>query len=194
MTRVKLGVLISGRGSNLQALMIAAQAVDCPYAVGLVIANRPAAEGLALAQAANIPAITIDHRSYGEDRESHERHILAALEAADVQLVALAGYMRVLTPFLVEAWSGRMTNIHPSLLPAFPGLDTHRRALEAGVSEHGCTVHLVSPQVDQGEILGQARVPVLPHDDPQSLAARVLVEEHKLYPKCLSELTKILAN
>lgn len=186
--RAKVAVLISGRGSNMTALIEAAKAPDCPYAVVLVLSNKPDAEGLTLAAAAGVPTLAIDHRPFGADREAHERALDAALREAGVEYVALAGYMRVLTPFLVEAWAGRMINIHPSLLPKHPGLDTHRRAIEAGDAEAGCTVHLVTPGVDEGPILDQARVPVLPSDTPETLAARVLIAEHALYPRALAKL------
>jgi len=186
--RAKVAVLISGRGSNMTALIEAAKAPDCPYAVVLVLSNKPDAEGLTLAAEAGVPTLAIDHRPFGANREAHERALDAALREAGVEYVALAGYMRVLTPFLVEAWAERMINIHPSLLPKHPGLDTHRRAIEAGDAEAGCTVHLVTPGVDEGPILDQARVPVLPSDTPETLAARVLTAEHALYPRALAKL------
>ncbi len=187
MNKVRVGVLASGRGSNLDALIAAAKAPDYPAQIVLVISNNPDAGALAKAQDAGIATVVVDHRPYKGDREAHERAIDAALKAADVELVALAGYMRVLTPVLVDAWAGRMLNIHPSLLPDHPGLDTHQRAIDAGDIEHGCTVHWVTLGVDEGPIMGQARVHVLPDDSEQSLAARVLAEEHKLYPACLGQ-------
>jgi formyltetrahydrofolate-dependent phosphoribosylglycinamide formyltransferase len=186
--RAKVAVLISGRGSNMTALIEAAKAPDCPYAVVLVLSNKPDAEGLALAAAAGVLTLAIDHRPLGADREAHERALDAALREAGAEYVALAGYMRVLTPFLVEAWAGRMINIHPSLLPKYPGLDTHRRAIEAGDTEAGCSVHLVTAGVDEGPILDQARVPVLSGDTPEGLADRVLAAEHALYPAALARL------
>jgi formyltetrahydrofolate-dependent phosphoribosylglycinamide formyltransferase len=186
--RAKVAVLISGRGSNMTALIEAAKAPDCPYAVVLVLSNKPDAEGLTLATAAGVPTLAIDHRPFGADREAHERALDAALREAGAEYVALAGYMRVLTPFLVEAWAGRMINIHPSLLPKYPGLDTHRRAIEAGDTEAGCSVHLVTAGVDEGPILDQARVPVLSGDTPEGLADRVLAAEHALYPAALARL------
>jgi formyltetrahydrofolate-dependent phosphoribosylglycinamide formyltransferase len=186
--RAKVAVLISGRGSNMTALIEAAKAPDCPYAVVLVLSNKPDAEGLTLATAAGVPSLAIDHRPFGADREAHERALDAALREAGAEYVALAGYMRVLTPFLVEAWAGRMINIHPSLLPKYPGLDTHRRAIEAGDTEAGCSVHLVTAGVDEGPILDQARVPVLSGDTPEGLADRVLAAEHALYPAALARL------
>jgi phosphoribosylglycinamide formyltransferase 1 len=188
MRKAKVGILISGRGSNMDALIAAAQAPDYPGEIALVVSNNPEAGGLASAAAAGVPTAAIDHRPFGADREAHERLIDAALREAGVEFVALAGYMRVLTPVLVDAWAGRMINIHPSLLPAFPGLDTHGRALRSGAREHGCTVHLVTSGVDEGPILGQARIAILEGDDEQALARRVLAEEHRLYARCLAEL------
>jgi phosphoribosylglycinamide formyltransferase-1 len=188
MSKAKVGILISGRGSNMQALIEAARAPDYPGQVALVISNRADAEGLIRARAGGISTQVIDHKPFGADRQAHERAVDQALRAAGVEFIALAGYMRVLSPWLVEAWAGRMINIHPSLLPDFPGLHTHARALEAGAREHGCSVHLVTSGVDEGPILGQAKVKIHPHDDEQSLAARVLAQEHVLYPRCLAQL------
>jgi formyltetrahydrofolate-dependent phosphoribosylglycinamide formyltransferase len=190
MTKAKVGVLISGRGSNMVSLIEAARDRDCPYEVALVLSDNPDAPGLERARALGVEAKAIDRRLYGKDREAHERIIDDALGNAGVEYVALAGYMRILTAFLVDAWAGRMVNIHPSLLPKYPGLDTHRRAIEAGDAEAGCSVHLVTNDLDCGPILGQARVPVLPGDDEQTLAERVLEAEHRLYPQALSKLVK----
>jgi formyltetrahydrofolate-dependent phosphoribosylglycinamide formyltransferase len=181
-------VLIGGRGSNMAALIAAAAAPDYPAEIALVLSHRPDAAGLATAAAAGIPALGIDHRDFPRDRGGHEAAIDAALLAAGIEIVCLAGYMRLLTPFLVGRWAGRMINIHPSLLPAFPGLDTHARALSAGVKLHGCTVHLVTEAMDEGPILAQAAVPVLPGDTEATLAARVLAQEHRLYPLALAML------
>ncbi len=186
--RRRVAVLISGRGSNLAALLAAARDPGYPAEIALVLSNRPDAPGLAHAAALGVPARTIDHRPFGADRAAHEAAIDAALRAADIEFVCLAGYLRRLTPFLVRAWEGRMLNIHPSLLPAFPGLDTHARALAAGVKLHGCTVHLVTEAVDEGPILAQAAVPVLADDTEARLAARVLDQEHVLYPAALRHL------
>ncbi len=175
-------MLISGRGSNLGALIEAAAAPDYPGEIALVMSDRPDAAGLALARGRGVEARVIDRRDFAGDRAGHEVALHAALLEARIGFVALAGYMRRLTPWLVEAWAGRMVNIHPSLLPAFPGLNTHARALAAGVALHGCTVHLVTEGVDEGPILGQAAVPVRPGDDEASLAVRVLAAEHVLYP------------
>lgn len=169
----------------MEALLRAAEAPGYPAEVALVLSNRPHAPGLARAGAAGIATACVDHRPYHGDRAAHEAAVDACLRAHAVELVCLAGYMRLLTPWLVGAWEGRMLNVHPSLLPAFPGLDTHRRALAAGVKLHGCTVHLVAEEVDSGPILAQAAVPVLPGDTEESLAARVLAQEHRLYPLAL---------
>ena len=190
--RTKVGVLISGRGSNMAALIQASKAADYPAEIALVLSNVPDADGLRTAAAEGIAVRAIDSRPFGKDRETHERSLDAALREADVQVVCLAGYMRLLTPWFVEAWSGRMLNVHPSLLPDFKGLHTHARAIEAGVKEAGCTVHIVTTELDDGPILGQTRVPVLPGDDADALAARVLAEEHKLYPRCLAEFCRKL--
>ena len=185
MTPIRVAVLISGRGSNLGALLDAAEAPGYPARVALVLSTRPDAAGLDLAARRGAAARCIDHRPFAGDRGAHEAAVHAALGEHDIGLVCLAGYMRLLTPFLVGAWAGRMLNVHPSLLPAFPGLHTHARALAQGVKLHGCTVHLVTPEVDAGPILAQAAVPVLPGDTAESLAARVLVQEHRIYPEAL---------
>ncbi len=187
MARVKTGVLISGRGSNLQALIDATRAADHPAEIVLVISNAPDAAGLARASEAGIPTAVVGHRDYGppDARAAFEAALIAAFEEAAVELICLAGFMRVLTGGFVARWRDRMINIHPSLLPLFPGLDTHERALAEGVKLHGCTVHFVREAVDHGPIIGQAAVPVLPQDDAESLAARVLGAEHRLYPACL---------
>lgn len=192
MMKVPVGVLISGRGSNMEALIAAAQAPEYPARIALVLSNVAGAPGLAKAAAAGIPTAVIDHKPFGKDRAAHEAKVDETLRAKGVEVVALAGYMRVLTPFLVERWAGRMINIHPSLLPAYPGLDTHARVLADGGKVHGCSVHLVTAGVDEGPLLGQAEVPVLEGDDEATLAARVLRAEHELYPRCLSVLIRNL--
>lgn len=179
----KVAVLISGRGSNMAALLAASRLAEFPAEVALVLSNRADAKGLELAQAAGVATQVVESR--GRPREAFEAALQAALDAAAVRFVALAGFMRVLTEGFTRRWEGRMVNIHPSLLPAFPGLDTHRRALAAGVRLHGCTVHFVSPGVDEGPIIAQAAVPVLEGDDETTLAARVLQQEHRLYPAAL---------
>ncbi|MDZ4691419.1 phosphoribosylglycinamide formyltransferase [Terricaulis sp.] len=187
--RKRVAVLISGRGTNLQALLDAEQDA---YEIALVVSNVPSAEGLDRARAAKVEAIALDHKPYGQNREAFERDLDALLVQHNIDIVALAGFMRVLTPFFVRAWAGRLVNIHPSLLPKFPGTKTHERALAAGESEHGATVHLVVEEVDAGEILGQARMPVTPGDTPETLARRVLSLEHELYPRCLADLARKL--
>lgn len=188
--RVRVAILISGGGSNMAALIDAAAQPDAPHQIVLVLSNDPEAGGLAIARSKGIAAIAIDHRPFGKDRAAHEAAIQAELETAQVQVVALAGYMRLLTTFLVGRWTGRMLNIHPSLLPKYPGLDTHGRALAAGDAEAGCTVHLVTDGVDEGPVLGQALVPIQPDDTPASLARRVLAAEHDLYPRVLAEFCR----
>ncbi|MFO1016965.1 MAG: phosphoribosylglycinamide formyltransferase [Hyphomonadaceae bacterium] len=186
----RVAALISGRGSNLQALLEAEQDA---YEIALVVSNVPGAAGLERAREAGVEAIALDHKPYGKNREAFERDLDALLIARNIELVALAGFMRVLTPFFVNAWKNRLLNIHPSLLPKFPGTHTHARALEAGESEHGCTVHLVVEEVDSGEILGQARMPIITGDTPETLAERVLALEHKLYPECLAAFAARMA-
>ncbi len=189
MSKRRVAVLISGRGSNLQALLDAEQDA---YEIALVVSNVPGAGGLERARAKGVTALTLDHKPYGKNREAFERDLDALLIQHNVELVALAGFMRVLTPFFVNAWAGRLINIHPSLLPKFPGTKTHERVLEAGESEHGATVHLVVEEVDAGEIIGQARMPVLPGDTPETLATRLLALEHELYPRALTQFARTL--
>lgn len=183
MTRI--GIMFSGRGSNMAALLDAAAAPGFPARVALALTHNPDAPGLALAAARGAETLCIDHRPYRRDRAAHEAALTAALRDRGVTLVCLAGWMRLFTPGLVQAWEGRMLNIHPSLLPAFKGLDPHRQALAAGVRLHGCTVHVVTAEMDSGPIVAQAAVPVLPGDTEERLAARVLVQEHRLYPAAL---------
>ena len=182
--RRRAAVLISGRGSNLAALIEACARPDAAAEIALVISNRPDAAGLAHARAAGVAAEVVDHRAFG-DREAFERSLDSALQAHEIDLVCLAGFMRVLSPWLTERWRDRMLNVHPSLLPAFPGLDTHRRALAVGVRFSGCTVHFVRAEVDAGPIIVQGVVPVHPDDTPETLAARVLQAEHRCYPLAL---------
>lgn len=180
----RVAILISGGGSNMVAL---AQSMtgDHPARPCLVLSNDPAARGLERAAALGIPTAAIDHRPFGKDRAAFEAALLPVLNEARPDIIALAGFMRVLTAGFVNRFAGRMLNIHPSLLPKYQGLHTHARALAAGDTEVGCTVHEVTPVLDDGPILGQARVPVLPGDTPDTLAARVLVQEHRLYPAVL---------
>lgn len=182
--RLAVGVMISGRGSNLQALLDACAAADYPARIVLVISNRPEAAGLARAEAAGVPTLVLDHRAY-ESRDGFDAAVTAAFEDAGVELICLAGFMRLLSAGFVAHWRDRLINIHPAILPAFKGLDTHARALATGAKLHGCTVHYVRFDMDTGPIIGQAAVPVLADDDEARLAARVLAAEHRLYPHCL---------
>lgn len=186
--RARVGVLISGRGSNLKALYEASRQPECPYEIALVASNVPEAAGLAIAEAAGIATFAHSHR--GIPRSEFDALIDRALRAANVGWIALAGYMRLLSPEFIAGWAGRIVNIHPSLLPAYKGLDTHARAIAAGDERHGCSVHVVTPELDDGPVVAQAEVPILPGDTPESLAARVLVEEHRLYPRALAELIR----
>lgn len=183
--RKRVAILISGRGSNMASLIEAARAPDYPAGIVVVISNRPDAAGLARAAEAGIATEVVDHRSH-PDRPSFEQDLDRALVRHGVELVCLAGFMRVFTPAFVERWAGRMLNIHPSLLPLFRGTRTHAQALEAGLMLHGCTVHYVIPELDAGPIVAQAAVPVRPEDSEDTLAARVLAEEHSLYPFALA--------
>jgi phosphoribosylglycinamide formyltransferase-1 len=185
MKRKRVAVLISGRGSNMAALIEAAKAKDYPAEIVLVISNKPDAGGLATARAAGIATEVIDHAAYGKDRAGFERALQAVLEKHRIELVCLAGFMRILTPWFVGQWQNRLLNIHPALLPAFKGLDTHKRALEAGAKVHGATVHFVVPEMDSGPIIAQGAVAVGADDTEQSLAARVLNVEHRIYPQAL---------
>lgn len=190
--KTRVAVLISGAGSNMAALIDAGEAPDSGYEVVLVLSNVEGAGGLAIAAAKGVATVAIPHKPFGKDREAHERVVDEALRDAGVEVIALAGYMRVLTPWLVGGWRERMLNIHPSLLPLYPGLDTHARALAAGDDEAGCTVHLVTEGVDEGPILGQARVPIVQGDTPEALAERVKTAEHGLYPQVLSAFCRDL--
>jgi phosphoribosylglycinamide formyltransferase-1 len=174
----------------MRALVEAAANPTYPAAIVLALSNRPDAAGLALAAAAGIETLCIPSKPHGRNREAHEREIDSALRAQNIDIICLAGYMRLLTPFFVGRWAGRMLNIHPSLLPAYPGLDTHARVLAAGETRHGCTVHLVTEIMDDGPILAQAEVPVLPDDTEDTLAARVLTQEHIIYPAALASYVK----
>ena len=186
MPKVPAAVLISGTGTNMAALLYASRVEGCPYEIVLVASNNPAAPGLELAEAEGVPTFVLPH--HGLSRADHDAAMDAALRRAGAQYLALAGYMRILSPEFVAAWEGRMLNIHPSLLPAYRGLDTHTRALAAGDAKAGCSVHLVTPELDDGPVLGQIEVAVLPGDTPETLAARVLIAEHQLYPRVLAEL------
>lgn len=178
---VRIAVLISGRGSNMMRLVEDAQG----YEVALVASDKPDAPGLAWAQSRGIATFTANVRDIG--KTAWEAQLTDRLDRANIGRIALAGYMRILSPAFIARFSGRILNIHPSLLPAYKGLETHRRALEAGDAEHGCSVHVVTEELDDGEVLGQARVPILPGDTPETLAARVVDAEHRLYPRILSQ-------
>jgi len=186
--RIRTAVLISGRGSNMAALLAAAAHPAYPAEIALVLSNRAGAAGLEHARARGVRTAVVESRPFGRDRAAFERAMESELHGHGVELIALAGFMRVLTEGFVVRWRDRLVNVHPSLLPAFPGLDTHARALAAGVKLHGCTVHLVRPGVDDGPILAQAAVPVLEGDTESSLAARVLAQEHRIYPAALGWL------
>lgn len=181
----RVAILISGRGSNMAALIEAAKAPDYPAEIVLVMSNVPEAGGLAIAAANGIATATVDHRAFKRDREAFERAMQAELTAHRIDIVCLAGFMRILTPWFVGQWEGRMINIHPALLPAYKGLDTHARALADGAKEHGATVHFVTPGMDEGETILQEAVPVLPGDTPETLGKRVLEVEHRIYPQAL---------
>ncbi|WP_374323145.1 phosphoribosylglycinamide formyltransferase [Brevundimonas sp.] len=189
---VRVAVLISGAGSNMAALIDAGQRTDSGYEVALVVSNIEGAGGLAIAAAKGVTTATVAHKPFSKDREAHERAVDGVLRSAGIEVVALAGYMRVLTTWLVGGWRGRMLNIHPSLLPLYPGLDTHARAIAASDAEAGCTVHLVTEGVDEGPILGQARVPIVADDTPEALAERVKTAEHELYPRVLGAFCRDL--
>jgi formyltetrahydrofolate-dependent phosphoribosylglycinamide formyltransferase len=179
-------VLISGSGTNMAALLYASRAPDCPFEIVLVASNNPESGGLKLAEAEGVPTFALPHQ--GMERVAHDMVMDAAIRASGAQFVALAGYMRILSPEFVSRWDGRMLNIHPSLLPKYRGLHTHERALEAQDAEAGCTVHLVTAELDDGPILGQTPVAILPGDTAESLAERVLIAEHQLYSRCITEL------
>ncbi len=183
--RRRVGVLVSGRGSNMAALIAAAADPAFPAEIVCVASNRPGAGALERAREAGIATEVVDHRAFG-DRESFEAALDARLTSHGVELICLAGFMRLLTPWFVNRWHDRMINIHPSILPAFKGLHTHERALETGVRLHGCSVHFVRAEMDDGPIIAQAAVPVLDGDDPDTLAARVLAAEHRIYPLALA--------
>lgn len=186
MVRKRVAILISGRGSNMAALVKAVKAdAAFPAEIVLVLANKPEAPGLAFAAREGIPTAIVPSKAYGKDRAAFDAAMQAELEKAGVEIVCLAGFMRLLTPEFCEKWAGRMINIHPALLPSFKGLDTHARALDEGVKFHGCTTHFVTPGMDEGPIILQAAVPVLDDDTEESLAARVLAEEHRIYPETL---------
>ena len=185
MTRRRVAILISGRGSNMAALIAAARAADFPADMALVLSNRPDAKGLVAARDARLTTAIVDHTRFGKDREAFECALQAELEAQAIDIVCLAGFMRLLTPWFVSRWEGRLLNIHPALLPAFKGLDTHERALAAGVKIHGATVHFVVPEMDSGPVIVQGALAVREDDTAATLGRRVLAIEHKIYPLAL---------
>ena len=185
----RVAILISGRGSNMEALIRAAEAPDYPAEIVGVFSNRADAPGLKFAAAAGIATATRSHKDYSS-REAFDAEIQTILDDWGTELVCLAGFMRIFSTGFAQHWNGRMLNIHPSLLPLYKGLEPHRQALAAGATEHGCTVHWVTPELDDGPTILQARVPVLPGDTAETLAARVLIEEHKLYPKALAMVAR----
>lgn len=189
---VRVAILISGRGSNMVSLIEAARAPGYPARIALVLSNRADAAGLARAAEAGIPTAVVEHRAF-PDRAAFEAAVGRKLAAHAIDLVCLAGFMRVLTDGFVSAWEGRMLNIHPSLLPAYKGLNTHARALADGASRHGCTVHLVVPELDSGPVVARAEVDVRPDDTEATLSARVLAEEHRIYPEALAQVARDLA-
>ncbi len=190
MGRKRVAILISGRGSNMMALIEAAKAQEYPAEITLVVSNRPDAPGLTRAREQGVATAIVDHTAFGENRESFERALDGELQAHRIDLVCLAGFMRLLTPWFVARWSGRMLNIHPALLPQLKGLHTHRRALAAGLRQHGATVHFVVPATDSGPIVAQEVVPVREGDTEEALAARVLAVEHRIYPQALRALAE----
>ncbi len=183
--RKRTAILISGRGSNMSALIEAARSPDYPADIVLVLSNRAEAQGLAYARERGIATAVIDHKIYA-GREEFEKSMQVLLDLHHIKIICLAGFLRVLTPAFVQHWEGRLLNIHPSLLPAYRGLDTHARALADGVKIHGCTVHFVAPALDEGPIIAQAAVAVLDDDTPDTLAARVLTQEHVIFPAALA--------
>jgi len=189
MTRKRVGILISGRGSNMAALIEATHAKDYPAEIILVISNRPDASGIKFAESKGIATAIVDHKKFAS-REAFDAALQHELAAAKIEIVCLAGFMRVLTDDFVKSWQGRMLNIHPSLLPAFKGTQTHKRVLEAGAKIHGATVHFVVPKLDSGPVVMQAEVPVLPGDDEEKLATRVIQAEHRIYPVALRLLAE----
>ena len=189
MRRKRVGVLISGRGSNMTALVEAARDPAYPAAIVCVVSNRPDASGLKFAQSQNISTHVVDHKLYAT-RESFDAALNAYLQSQNLDLIACAGFMRIMTPILLEPWAGKMINIHPSLLPLYKGTHSHERALADGAKIHGCSVHYVTAELDSGPVIAQAEVPVLAGDTPETLSARVLVEEHKLYPKALAMVAR----
>jgi phosphoribosylglycinamide formyltransferase-1 len=192
MTRKRVAILISGRGSNMAALIAAAKAADYPAEIALVVSNVPDTAGLERAREAGVTSAVLDHKPFGKDRAAFETALQSILDEHRIELICLAGFMRLFTAEFVQRWSGRMLNIHPSLLPLFPGLDPHGQALRAGAKTSGATVHFVIPETDAGPIIAQESVPVLANDTPDTLATRVLEAEHRLYPAALKRVAETL--
>lgn len=190
MSRLRTAILISGRGSNMRAILEAAKAPSFAAQPVLVLSNNPSAKGLEIAASMGITTDAVDHKPFGKDREAFERALQEVLARHNVEMVVLAGFMRILTPWFVRQWDQRMINIHPSLLPKYTGLNTHKRAIEARDTEAGCSVHWVTEGVDEGAVIAQARVPILPDDTPETLEARILPEEHALYPRAVDLAAK----
>lgn len=191
---LKVAVLISGRGSNMESLVRATQEPGFPAEISCVLSNDPEAKGLAWAAAQGLPTESVDHKAFGKNRQAFEEKLHETICRYGVQLVCLAGFMRLLTPWFVERWQDRLVNIHPSLLPAFPGLHVHEKALAYGARFSGCTVHFVRAEMDHGPIIAQAAVPVLADDDADTLAARILKMEHQIYPKVLRWIAEGFVN
>ena len=187
MIKKRVGILISGRGSNMRAIVEVARDPSYPCEIVCVVSNRPDAGGLEYARSQNITAQAIDHKSY-KSREEFDSALNDYLQSQNLDIIVCAGFMRIMTSVLIAPWEGRMINIHPSLLPLYKGLHTHQRAIAAGDKKHGCTVHYVTAELDDGPIIAQARVPIFKGDTPDDLAARVLIEEHKLYPTALAKV------
>lgn len=187
MKKARVGILISGGGSNMQALIEAAKNPNYPAEIVCVVSNKPDAGGLKIAASKNIATHVVNHKDFAT-REAFDTALNAYLQLQNLDLIACAGFMRIMTPVLITPWQGRMINIHPSLLPLYKGLHTHQRAIEAGDNEAGCSVHYVTTELDGGPVIAQARVPILNGDTAETLAARVLIEEHKLYPAALAKI------
>lgn len=190
MTKLKLAILISGRGSNMQSILAAAQDTDYPLDATLILSNRPEAAGLEIAKAYNLKTAIVDHKLYGSDRLAFEKALNSVLVEHGVEVIALAGFMRILTPWFVQQWQCRLINIHPSLLPKYPGLYTHQRAIDAGDDQAGCSVHWVTEGVDEGQVIAQSAIAIEKDETAATLAAKILPLEHALYPRALAIAAK----
>lgn len=186
MTKLRLAILISGRGSNMESILQSAEADDYPLEPALVLSNRPNAAGLKIAEGLGIQTKSVDHTLFDKDREAFEAAMHVALKESKIDIIALAGFMRILTPWFVNKWAGRLVNIHPSLLPKYPGLNTHQRAIDAGDAHAGCSVHWVTEGVDEGQVIDQAKVAIAAGETAASLAEKILPLEHALYPLALA--------